>query len=130
MQRPERDLWLAWMGEHPTEFERVAYNVRVGLGIPAGQSNDKPLEERWRQLTRLRIDAVCQAGPRVVAVEVKLRMTVVALGQMIGYRDLLNSELRRDDVAAWFVCSSVHPDIAREMTRYGIRYFHVVGASS
>jgi hypothetical protein len=116
------------MDEHPKEFNRCAYNVRVGLGLPAGQTRDKPLEERWRQLTRLRIDVVCEGRKGIVAVEVKVRMSLVALGQMIAYRDLLTEELGGRAVAAWFVTGQPHPDIAKEMTKYGIRYFHVGGA--
>jgi hypothetical protein len=78
-------VWRAWLRLHQGEYDRFAYNVRVGPGFDPGPA----LHPNDRQMaidnTRKRIDALAWSGSWPTIVEVKDRAGLSSIGQLLGY---------------------------------------------
>jgi len=84
----ERDVWERFIKENPGFFQEVEYDVHVGEGMTMPDNwSEKDLS--WAQhLTQKRIDVVGFRGDEIVLVEVKRRVDLATLGQVLGYKFL------------------------------------------
>jgi hypothetical protein len=85
MGEEDRQIWDAWAGRADPDALGVDYDVRVGPGIPAPESASATMAADWEDLTQLRIDAVVYYARRTVLVEIKPRLLVAGIGQLLAY---------------------------------------------
>lgn len=74
-------------------FDRVSFTVRVGEGHTPDPSLPPRIQKQQKFVTQKRIDMLAWRGSQPVIVEVKYLVQPSALGQILGYRQLLTEEL-------------------------------------
>ncbi len=88
----DKIIWDRFIDSFPDLFDTVDYDIHVGSGIlPLDETNEK-MTEQWRQLTRKRIDVIGYKNGIPTIIEVKNRVDLGTLGQVLGYRFLFSLE--------------------------------------
>lgn len=88
MAAPESEVTRAWLQVHGREFDQIDFNVRVGDGIPQPATATADQQAMAKLLTQKRADVVAQIGAYTQIIEVKVRATPSALGQLQLYKHL------------------------------------------
>ena len=116
-------IWDRFILLHPGKFDTVDYDIHVGIGadfIPEGDDN---FNSQWRNLNKKRIDVIGWKNQQPTIIEVKKRVTLSTLGQVLGYRILFKKE--RPDIpspALLIVCESIGPDDIFVLNEFLIPY--------
>jgi hypothetical protein len=82
----------AWLVQHADEYDDVDFSVRLGATVDRLPDWS---DATWRQaqiLSQKRIDMIAYKGTEVTIIEVKLRVSLAALGQLLGYGTLWRVE--------------------------------------
>ena len=82
----DRLVWERFIKEKPDFFQEVEYDVHVGEGMTMPESWDDKDANWAKHLTQKRIDVVGFRGDEIVLVEVKRRVDLATLGQVLGYK--------------------------------------------
>lgn len=88
MEEPESAVAIAWAERHNSEYTSIDFNFRLGPGVDPGESYPRESRELNILLTQKRADILARRPGLVTIVEVKLRVDLGALGQLLGYRKL------------------------------------------
>lgn len=88
LRRPDSLIAQAWLREHGGEYDSVDFNVRLGQGIVLPADADPSMKLFAQAVSTKRADMVAHAGNDVTIVEVKIRVTPDALGQLTVYKKL------------------------------------------
>ena len=117
-------IWSAFLDDPPIAITDVEYDVRVGA-VPFDISELTEQEQKIaRGLWRKRIDVIAETAHEVYVIEVKPVASVMALGQVIVYMELVAEEFESDkDVVGAIVAGEADPDIVRLAELYGIEVF-------
>jgi len=119
----DREVWDRFVQKYPNRFDTVDYDIHVGSGIEApGEPESKPAEQ-WKDLTRKRIDVVGWNTDFATIIEVKKRVGLPALGQVLGYRFLYRREY--PDVSLkplLIICSQINRDDIDVLNHFGILF--------
>jgi hypothetical protein len=119
----EKAIWLRWLQAGNGKFAPFIYDLRVGDGLqmPAGSSS-YDISAAYA-LTTKRIDVVYKTTTGWMVVEVKRRSGLSAIGQLIGYRDLLmKTPDISGDISMLLVTDSLQPDMAGILEQNGISW--------
>lgn len=81
-------VWERFMEKYPGRFETVDYDFRVGQGtsVPGEWGNN--MMRMARMLSQKRIDVIGWIDEDPTIIEIKSRVGLSALGQVLGYRTL------------------------------------------
>ena len=79
-------IWGRFVDRFPGRFETVDYDFRVGKGIAAYSTEDENYARMATMLSQKRIDAIGWVGDHPTIIEVKKRVGLSTLGQVLGYR--------------------------------------------
>lgn len=82
----------AWIVKHADEWDDVQFNVRVGSHAELGPGYSDATREQARLVTQKRVDMVATRGADVAIVEAKIRLSLSALGQLLGYAILWRTD--------------------------------------
>ncbi|MQY78858.1 MAG: hypothetical protein GH151_06640 [Bacteroidetes bacterium] len=85
-------VWERFVLKFPDRFNTVDYDVHVGSGIEPLDGIESNIVDQWRDLTRKRIDVIGWNRDFATIIEVKKRVGLPALGQILGYRFLYRRE--------------------------------------
>ncbi len=90
----EVEIWDLFVDQFPDRFETVDYDFRVGDGTPyPGEENDN-----WARMALMisqkRIDAIGWVGDHPTIIEVKRRVGLSTLGQVLGYKILFLKDFK------------------------------------
>jgi len=122
----DKEVWTRFIFKYPDLFETVDYDVHVGFGIePPGEVDIKSADQ-WKDLTRKRIDVVGWKRNTATIIEVKKRVGLPTLGQILGYLFLYRRE--HPDIllnTPLIVCSSINKDDSDVLQHHGISYIVV-----
>lgn len=88
----ESELAKAWLREHVSEWDSFGFNVRVGNGVELVGDYSPSTLKAALDSTQKRIDIVAQRADAVAIVEVKVRISLGSLGQLLGYNILWRAE--------------------------------------
>lgn len=88
MPRPESDVCKEWLQRHGAEYDAIDFNVRVGDGVQLGEGFSPETIAQANLMTQKRIDMVTWVYGQPGLWEVKIRASLGAVGQLIGYREL------------------------------------------
>lgn len=90
MSQEEKAIWIRWLQQGGSQFAPFIYDLRVGDGLKMPIGSSSFAINAAYALTTKRIDALYIQGNMTVIVEVKRRAGLSAVGQLIGYRDLIS----------------------------------------
>ncbi len=128
MTKLELRIWRAFLAE--AEQPPPSWREEVGVGtppeIPPGYEDIAMEKAAW--LWQKKIDAVGFFPDRQVIYEVKPRLTMTSLGQLIVYRELYLREFRPDQPVEVAVVTPVNdPDLFPIFFANGVGVFIVKG---
>lgn len=117
----EHEVIADWLPGAVTFYDRIAFNVHLGLGA---QPPDN-LVEPWRTMavegTQKRADIIAWLPEGIVIIEAKDRATTDALGQLIGYRALwLEANPNVPVLAIEVICRRINGDDLYIMQSSGV----------
>ena len=81
-------IWDRFVLEFPDRFETVDYDFRVGEGMKLNPAWDEATKRDATALSQKRIDVLAWKGEQPTIIEVKVRVGLSALGQVMGYKIL------------------------------------------
>ena len=81
-------IWDRFIMLNPGKFDSVDYDLHVGSGILPPVDSPTSDDEQWQSLTQKRIDVIGWKDEQPTIVEVKYRVTLETLGQLLGYEVL------------------------------------------
>lgn len=84
----EIEIWDRFVDKYPGRFETVDYDFRVGEGTAIEGGEGDSYVRMARMLSQKRIDVIGWVGDIPTIIEVKMRVGLSTLGQVIGYRVL------------------------------------------
>ncbi len=122
----DTEVWNRFILRFPDRFDTVDYDVKVGKGSGADSFTDETAKKYWIQLTQKRIDVIGHKNNFITIIEVKNRVSLHTLGQILGYRFLYlkeNPEIK--SVKTLIVCSSINEDDSDVLKHYGIDFIVV-----
>jgi len=85
-------IWNQFIENIPDRYDTVDYDVHVGTGIEPPDEQDINFSNQWRNLTRKRIDVIAWKKDSPTIIEVKFRVGLDTLGQILGYQLLYGLE--------------------------------------
>lgn len=84
----ESRITEAWLRAHGAEFDAIDFNVRLGAGVDPGAGYDDSTRRQAQLVTQKRADIIATVPGFATIVEVKVRVGLPVIGQLIGYREL------------------------------------------
>lgn len=89
MRPEETDTWQRFVVKFPDRFDTIDYDFRVGLGATVSEKEEDSYRRMVTMLSQKRIDALAWNDESPTIIEVKVRTGLSALGQVLGYKVLL-----------------------------------------
>ena len=119
----DTEVWNRFILKYPNKFDTVDYDIKVGLGADTTPINDKSSKDYWANLTKKRIDVIAYKDTFSTIIEVKKRVSLSTLGQILGYKFLYLREHPETPIASTLiVCSSIDQDDIDVLKHYGINF--------
>lgn len=84
----ESQIFRSWLELHGRDYDAIEFNLRLGSGVDPGPSYSDSTRRMNVAVTQLRPDVVARLGSDVTLIEVKVRIGLPVIGQLIGYREL------------------------------------------
>ncbi len=88
----ESIITRAWLRVHQDDYDTVEFNMRLGPGIELPEGTPEFVRRSAALSTGKRADIIARSPDARAIVEVKVRARFTALGQLIGYRALLQDQ--------------------------------------
>lgn len=111
MLEDEKNIWERFMELYPDKFETVDYDFRVGRGVDLEGEPGEPWPRMAKMLSQKRIDVIGWVGDYPTIIEVKIRVGLSALGQVLGYRTLFMKDFRYfPEPKLLVVCETISDD--------------------
>ena len=104
-------VWERFMIKFPERFETVDYDFRVGQGAVIPGENESQWKRMVTMLSQKRIDVLAWVDNQPTIIEVKTRVGLSALGQVLGYKTLFMKYFKNfPDPEMLIVCEKISPD--------------------
>ena len=121
MTQEESDVWSRFIQENPGRFDSTDYDFRVGEGVQVNSEWPVTYQNMATALSQKRIDVVAWKNEKPTIVEVKQRVGLSTLGQVLGYQVLFKKDLPAVKVPELLVvCSVLEVDDEKVLSSYGI----------
>lgn len=88
----ESQVAAAWVRKHAAEWEEMDFNVSLGSHQVLGPGHSEATQRQAAFITTKRADIIATSGEFAAIVECKLRLSLSALGQLLGYEILWRAE--------------------------------------
>ena len=122
----EVPIWERFLADVPFRAVKISYDVHLGKGIPVNPDWPAWLVSVVRATSRKRADVVLETANAVWVLEIKVRASFSALGQLMGYGVLLLEEWEpRKPVRLAVICERVAADMSPVLAEFGISVFVV-----
>lgn len=119
--RRDKSLIDDFIDQNPAGFERVAYDIPVGEGVPIFTPEDPAYLRNWAYLTRLKIDAIGYNNSSYTLIEFKQIGDCSGIGQLLMYNLLLNRQVATPgNNQLMYVCRRFFPDVMNNCQQFGI----------
>ena len=122
----EAAIWSRFLGTTELGFERVTYDLHLGEGVLVTEGEPEWLRRLKLATSRRRVDAVAETAEDIWIFEVKERVGLSALGQLLAYFDLYVEEYR--PYKAVFLAAigpRMEPDIRATFELHAVNIFLV-----
>ena len=121
MSEKDSAVWAAFLASGFVTVRRADYDLAVGGKSLAAIPEDHELRDMWETLIRKRIDVVAETSRGLWIVEVKPLGNMSALGQILAYSFLWNSERRsRGRPIPVVVCARIDEDMEPVFVNSGV----------
>jgi hypothetical protein len=119
----DKEVWDRFVRKFPDRFDTVDYDVHVGSGIETPEEPESKPAQQWKDLTRKRIDVIGWQQDFATIIEVKKRVGLATLGQVLGYRFLY----RRENPAVLLkplliLCAKIDKDDIDVLNHFGVQF--------
>ena len=94
MLSDEARIWTKFIETTDLEFESITYDVHLGIGVLPLPSDPDYMRRLLSAVTKKRVDAIGETSECIWIFEVKPRISMSALGQLITYFELYHEEYR------------------------------------
>ncbi len=94
MMADEARIWTKFLETTELKFEQITYDLHLGAGAPDIPGEPEFMGVLKSAVTRKRVDAVGETADAIWIFEVKPRVGMSALGQLINYFELYQQEYR------------------------------------
>ncbi len=126
MQSQEVDVWERFMTLNPGFFMTVDYDWRVGQGVSVPFPVSDNISRMARMLSQKRIDVLGWNGEQPTIIEVKMRVGIQTLGQVLGYKVLFEQEFPKIlKPEMMVVCQEIERDDQDVLDSYKIPVYRV-----
>lgn len=116
-------LWDRFIDNFPDRFNTVDYDIHVGTGIESNEVSDTKISDQWRHLTMKRIDVIGWKNQQPTIIEVKKRVGLDTLGQILGYQILYTKDFPEyPSPALLIVCGFIGPDDIFVLNKFHIPF--------
>lgn len=122
----DKIIWERFIDSFPDRFHTVDYDIHVGTGIVPPEEADVLISDQWRNLTMKRIDVIGWKNNHATIIEVKRRVGLDTLGQVLGYNFLY--KLQNPDIVSpslLVVCARIDTDEVSLLKHFGIDFVQV-----
>ena len=92
MMSDEATIWTKFLTQTDLEFDRVVYDLHLGEGQPISTMDLPSIADLKKAITRKRVDAVAETPEAIWIFEVKPRIGMSTLGQLLSYYELYVKE--------------------------------------
>lgn len=107
----EIEIWGRFVDKFPDRFESVDYDFRVGEGTVLEGGDSDSYVRMARMLSQKRIDVIGWVGDIPTLIEVKRRVGLSTLGQVLGYRVLFLKDFKHFGTPELLVvCATISQD--------------------
>ena len=114
-------IWNRFVEKYPQRFDSVDYDFRVGQGTELAGDIDDNYVRMAKMLSQKRIDVVGWNGDYPTIIEVKLRVGLSTLGQILGYQKLFGKEFPHFSFPELLVvCQYIGQDDVDVLTSYRV----------
>jgi len=118
----ESDIWNRFIDAYPDIFNTVDYDFRVGEGAITPDDLDENYKRMVTMLSQKRIDVLGWIGDSPTIIEVKSRVGLSTLGQILGYRTLFMNDFAHLGVPGCLVvCEVISSDDRFILEHYTIK---------
>lgn len=122
----DSEIWTRFCYKFPHKFTTVNYDVKVGSGIDSSQISDNKMRTYWQNLTKKRIDVVAFNDTGTTIIEVKKKIRLFTLGQILGYHFLYSREhIEEKPITMLIVGGTIDLDDIDIMNYYHINFIIV-----
>lgn len=94
MRADEARIWTRFLQKTDLEFTRVTYDLHLGVGVLPLPADPDYMRRLLSAVTKKRVDAVGETDTDIWIFEVKPRISMSALGQLVTYFELYQEEHR------------------------------------
>ncbi len=94
MLEDEARIWTKFLEKTDLAFETISYDVHLGTGIPPLPRDPGWMKDLLSAVTKKRVDAIGETADAIWIFEVKPRIGMSALGQLITYFELYQEQYR------------------------------------
>lgn len=94
MKEDEARIWTRFLKQTELEFTKVTYDLHLGTGVLPLPSDPEYMRRLLSAVTKKRVDAVGETETDIWIFEVKPRISMSALGQLVTYFELYQQEHR------------------------------------
>ncbi len=106
-------IWDRYIRLHGHLYDKFEYDVHVGEGILPSSDLPTPFDAMAIHLTQKRIDVVAYQPNMITIIEVKLRPTLAAIGQILGYTELYKRDFTPNlPLSSMLIAETIDPDIS------------------
>ncbi len=119
-------VWENFMNKFPDRFDSVDYDFRVGNGVVLPEYLGSEWGRMAKMLSQKRIDVIGWNGDSPTIIEIKERVGLSAMGQVLGYKTLFRREfLNFPDPELLIICERISGDDQDVLNDNGIPVFVV-----
>ena len=131
MRASESEVWRAFLQQTELELTAVTYDLHLGIGIPPIPGESPGITRLKEAVTRKRVDAVAETAEDIWIMEIKERIGLSTLGQLLTYFDLYTQEYPQEKaVMLGAIGWRIEPDIQETFEMHAVNIFLVRGSPS
>lgn len=94
MLEDEARIWTRFLETTELHFEKISYDVHLGAGVLPLPGDPVYMRHLLSAVTKKRVDAIGETREDIWIFEVKPRISMSALGQLVTYFELYQAEYR------------------------------------
>jgi len=94
MMADEARIWAKFLVTTDLVFENISYDVHLGAGVLPHSRDPSWMKDLLSAITKKRVDAIGETRDAIWIFEVKPRVGMSALGQLITYYELYQQDYR------------------------------------
>ena len=92
MLEGEAKIWTKFLQTTGLEFEKITYDLHLGMGVLPLPGDPEYMRRLLSAVTKKRVDALGETREDIWIFEVKPRISMSALGQLVTYFELYQQE--------------------------------------